>query len=365
MIKKVLIIYRVDRKEKNNIGVVNKLRGQVEGLQNCNLDVDYVIHDDKFIYLNENRIYKKRKTQIPSFFKVQFYNYLYDLPQYDLYIIRYGLSTPALINWLKKTKERHPKSKIVIDMPTYPYQKEWDGIKGKLVLAMDDYYKKHLSTFVEVVIHSGNEKEILSIPTFHMTNGVIVAPFRERTNYNSANHLQLIAIGKWQYWHGLDRLIEGISLSNEKVHLDIVGEGPGSQDLKSLIRRRKLENQIKWHGVLVGSALEMLIDQAHLGIGTLGIHRKGVFQDSSLKHRSYCASGLPFVLSTSDEDFPETLPFVFYVPEDDTFINISKLSSFAERMYTKENSNHMRQYAKEKMSWNSKMKKLIAYFEAT
>lgn len=362
MPKRVLIVYRVDKSDLSNSGIVNKLRGQIQGLRVSGCHVDYMIHDAAAIYLNQDRVYEFRSSEWPIVRKIKFYKYLPVLDGYDIITIRYGLSTPHFIKWLSNTKKSNPKAKVIIDMPTYPYDEEWKGLKGSLVRWMDDRYNKELSKYVDLIIHSGEERSIWGIPTYHMTNGVLlddhkIAPTR------TSGALNMIAIGKWQYWHGLDRLLQGLSRYNGEYHLDIVGEGPRSATIKAQIKELGMEDRVTWHGTVVGSALRALVDRANLGIGTLGLHRKGVTIDSSLKHRFYCAAGLPFVLSSPDSDFGSHLPYVSYVPLDESPVDIKELSSFVQRIDYTMIYDQMRTYAMMHLSWTSKMKELIEHIE--
>jgi len=301
--KNAIIIYRVDKSNPANAGVIQKLQGQAEGLESCNYKVDYLTHDKKNIYLNQTSIHKFSRFQQSKIKKLFFYNYIRALISYDLYIIRHTVSTPAFLSWLKRIKSTNHKAKILIDMPTYPYQLEWRGWLGKNVLWMDRNYNQDLHKYVELILHSGPEKSIFAIPTFHMSNGItdsqIVEPLRQSKNAK----LTMVAIAKWQEWHGLDRLLQGLSKYQSDYKLHIIGEGPANTSLKSLSVKLGIEEQLVWHGNLVGAALMNICRKADIGIGTLGLHRKNVPVDSSLKHRTYCAMGLPFVLAGDDVDF--------------------------------------------------------------
>lgn len=357
---KALVIYRIDKSDPANHGVIRKLDGQVQALNQVGVQTDYVIHDLNLIYHNQTPIYNRRGLKWNTKFSLTYFNYLKNLPDYDIYIIRYGLATPSFVKWLKRIKKNNPNTKVIIDMPTYPYREEWTGIKGYVAMMMDQQGIPQLKKYIDLILHSGSEKTIFGIPTYHMTNGITAESFPTR-EANTSSTLQMIAIGKWQYWHGLDRIVEGCRNYKKPFHLHIVGEGPQSASIKQLIKGYGLQDSITWHSTALGINLDKICNNVHLGIGTLGLHRKGVLADSSLKHREYCARGIPMLISSPDEDFPEGLPFVMYTSKDNVPVDIAQLSSFAMRMNSNEVVAEMRKYAKENLSWTSKMKALIEY----
>ena len=364
MTAKALIIYRVNRCEPSNIGVINKLIGQVSGLEAQDYKVDYVLHDNRHVYLNNEPI-ASRKTKLGTvYFNINFYNYLsiIDSFSYDLVIIRYGLSTPSLLKFLKILRSKGNSQLVLLDMPTYPYKFEWSGTYGWLALFMDGLYRNQLRKYVDGIMHSGREQEIFHIPIIQFTNGIQL----NRTSIRKINHDQsftFLAVGKWKRWHGLDRLIKGIShhvqLGNDAVLVRLVGEGPELRGLRKLVEKLDLSQFVKFEGTVVGKALDDLFDKADMGIGTLGLHRKNVEIDSSLKHREYVSRGLPFVMSSRDSDNMDQLPFVLKVREDDSDLVIDELINFINRLNLEQTAKDMRRYAEDHLSWKVKMKDLM------
>jgi hypothetical protein len=81
-----------------------------------------------------------------------------------------------------------------------------------------------------------------------------------------------------------------------------------------------------------------------------------------LKNREYFARGLPVVLSTADEDMPEGLAYVKYVPAGEGPVNINDLVDFATRVYqSPELNREIRAYADEHVSWKGKIKTVLNY----
>jgi len=323
---RVLLIYRVNKGINSNIGVVRKLIGQVNGLAQLGHDVDYVIHDDNHIYLNNNPIYNLK------------------------------------LRFLNRFHNQNHNTKLVIDMPTYPYQKEHGGVKGVSALMIDRLLRKRLKRSIDHILHSGQEKFIFDIPTIDFSNGIDCDMIKVRTPLQREDY-RIIAVGKWQYWHGLDRILMGITKYKERLNkmvaLDIVGDGPELQKLKNVVERHRIKNHVTFHGVCTGSKLDLLFDKADIGLGTLGLFRKNVKIDSSLKNREYIARGLPIILCSEDADIKVNENFVCKVEEDESIINMVQIERFLSNLNTKKTIEQTRAYAEHQLSWKSKMKELM------
>lgn len=362
---KVLFVYRVDRNNPSNSGVINKLNGQVKATQELGYNVQYITQSGKQTLLNQEVIHIAG-SWIP--YQVQ-QAYWFDtfrkrvLEQaYDIIIIRYGLSTPSFLSFLKEVKHKWPNSKVLIDLPTFPYDKEWRGVSGRFSLRMDHYYRRKLKRYIDYIIHLGAESSIWGVPTIPISNGIDIASIGNVAHVRPAieqnETLHVIAVGKWQYWHGLDRVIKGIAPEDD-IRLHLVGEGPENITLLQLVERLGVKRQVRFYGSLTGSELHKVYDRCHIAIGTLGLHRKGVKIDSSLKHREYCVRGAPFILGSEDLDFPPDLPFVQYF-YGEKIIKSEDLKTFYRSCQVEDNIRQkMKDYAVEHLSWYDKMKTIL------
>ncbi len=360
MSKRALIIYRVDQAKVSNNGVIKKLDGQAKGFRSNGWDVDTIRISNGNILLNKEPIKQISKSKFGSVL-FEFFQSIgkeIDFTSYDLLYIRYGLSFSGFVSFLKQAKKDNSKLKILLEFATYPYTDEWSGAKGLVVKKVDSHYRKRLSNYVNHVIHLGEEKEILGMPCINSENGIDVGEIKIRSINSIPDKINLIAVGKWQFWHGLDRLINGIAdcveAKRSQIRLVIVGEGAVIPELKNLVRDKNLDQEVSFVGEKDGNELDSLFDKADVGIGTLGMHRKKIKIDSSLKHREYASRGLPFILCTRDLDFPKSIDFVKYYPTTEEHIDISSVTDFAVKMKEVE-PNDIRLYAKSKLSWNAKV----------
>lgn len=205
-------------------------------------------------------------------------------------------------------------------------------------------------------------------PHITIGNGIDVQSMPVRNpGYFTGKELNLLCVSSVSPWHGLDRLIRGLSeySSDTRVRFHIVGVGVELQNLKNLAKDHSVENLVIYHGFLSGAVLDEIFDQCHLAIGSLGIHRKGLKTTSEIKIREYIARGIPFICSSSDPDIPEDFPYFMKVPADDSAIDIEKIVDFTEKIYSDPlHHRKMREYAIETLDWSVKMKRLKNFCES-
>jgi hypothetical protein len=362
----------LDISRKENSGVFEKLRAQSEAFRALghNSTIIYMSEKDIHVDSDENTFIFKGKSRMTT--KILFFERILhkmDFAAYDLMIIRYGLSYPSFIRFLKGSLSRQPKIRMVLDFPTFPYSFEWRGLK-RLFLAVDRVYRTRLAKYISLAITTSTSQRIFGVPAIHISNGICVDQFPLKSISKADRAVHLVAIGKWNYWHAMDRLIHGMEkyrkqqAYSRKVFLTLIGDGPDRHNLESLVERNDLVGRIR---VLKDDSEEVkkeIFQRADLAIGTLGMHRKNLDYDSSLKHREYCARGIPFILSTSDSSFPESLNFVKYVPSSNEAIDINSLLGFLDEI--QENNitpADIRQYAIDHLGWKGRVQTLLDSLE--
>ena len=137
-------------------------------------------------------------------------------------------------------------------------------------------------------------------------------------------------------WHGLDRVIKGIYnykksqyISQKEISLDIkldiIGDGPTKSTLIDLVDSLGLNKIVEFHGVVTGRKLDEMYMSSNIGIGTLGSYRVGLKVASPLKHRDYYGFGLPIIMDVEDLDFPDSLPFILKVKDDNSPIDVVEI----------------------------------------
>jgi glycosyltransferase involved in cell wall biosynthesis len=206
-------------------------------------------------------------------------------------------------------------------------------------------------------------KDILG---YTFTNGIHVDKYPLKPYRKPAeNIVKLLYVGSnTAHWHGLDRLLSGISSYQGKARVELHMAGTMSGSIRKLIKSLRIEHLVTCHGYTTGGELDMLFDLCDCAVGTLGMHRKNLSHGSTLKVREYMARGIPFVISHTDDDIPPDSPFVLMAPPNDTPIDMNDVIMFLSRvheMYGASLPSEMRSYARGNMDYRAKAAALIEF----
>lgn len=230
--------------------------------------------------------------------------------------------SPAQVTFLKKAK----KSKVILicDLPTYPVVNEAKGLKSWF----NWFHERRelvIMSLADHILTSSPHTEIEGTPTIYVSNG-FDPQFVRSVSSRASGKIRLVGIGQWAYWHGIDRLFLGIANAGlqREFELDLAGEGPGKGELQLLGQRLGLT--INWRNAIWGKERKQFLEDADAAIGSLGVHRKNVMRDRSLKHRMYGASGLPMLLTPADDEMSGA-PLVIQVPVGDENVNAINLKN--------------------------------------
>lgn len=367
---KTLFYFRTHFDDAANLGVVNKCRA-IAGAAPGGGDAVYFTQSG--ICLNDSVVcafpHQKRSARhfwlyyaVADRFLARFISF----EQYHTFYIRHLPAHPLFIYLLFIAKKRHPHLRIIVEFPTWPYDAEMKGWKQRPIAWLDRWWRNKMSAYVDFYCHYGVETEILGQKAVPMCNGIEVArtPVRAVVPLKEKKRLRLLAIGSWSAWHGLDRLIKGLAayqstLPECRVELTIAGEGPALAAWKQEVAAGGLGDLVRFLPPVSGAALDTLFQEADMAVGSLALHRIGLYTASPLKHREYGARGIPFMFSGHDGDFPAHLPFVFVCPPNESAVDVAALADFFQRRIEPETTTAaMRMYAENHLDWRPKMAKL-------
>jgi len=313
------------------------------------------------IYEGSNKIRKFTNYFAYNSF-LKFLDEVIDLYNIDVLYYRNSQPSKRLIKIMQKKKLIK-----IIEFPTYPFENEL--AKSKTKFEYNLFWKNGMKKFEDfadiiVAISSDNtlnvDKKIVLI-----NNGIRLEDIKIK-NQNKQSSINLLSIANVAFWHGYDRIIRGLDKYYKKnpkkeIYYHCVGEGVELENLKNLVKEKKLEKYVIFHGTKTGEELDKIVDESDIAFGSLGNHRKGLYGDSALKNRDYCARGIPFVIASNDQDFPKSFPYVFRIPQDDSPVEIDKVINWYEDLSKEhpEYSLEMRKFAEENLSWDAKLKPVI------
>ncbi len=351
---------------RGKAGVYNKVKGQISALKQMGYNVDLVS------FAQKNRLFfnKKEILKVPSktlFLRIFIFGKIISEvkknPLYDFIYIRYFLSSPFFILFLRQLKKRGVK--IVLELPTYPYD---DEIKAtnfieKINIFLDRVTRKLLKKYVFLCACPTYDQEIFGIPTVKINNGIIVENINiVRSKEKNTKKIKLIGVANLSIWHGYDRIITGLGLYYKQKKRDIdvfftvIGEGKELNNLKALVAKLNLRKYVQFAGIQTGAALDTYFNKADIAVSSLGLHRIGLKKGSTIKTGEYLARGLPVIFSYDDETIQDLLPFILKVEANDDPVNMETVISFYRKLNI--SPENIRKFAKKHLDWKIQMKNI-------
>ena len=272
--------------------------------------------------------------------------------------------------------------KAVMEIPTYPYDQEFEGFSRteRLQLRIDQMFRKGLARQLEAIVTFTNQEQIFGQRTIRVSNGVDLDSMPLHPRVDTSNELHLIGVAEVPYWHGYDRLIAGLGeyykaksdlpspvtwhpSPSKDVYFHIGGgvwksemyDDEHAPGFSELIKKYGIEDKVIFHDQLFGDALNAVFAQSNFAVGSLARHRSGISDIKTLKNREYASRGLPFVYSENDSDFDHQ-PYVLKVPADESPIDIARIVAFEEQLTM--TSLEIRQTV-EHLSWKVQMQNVV------
>lgn len=168
-------------------------------------------------------------------------------------------------------------------------------------------------------------------------------------------------------FNGLDRLFEGMAAYNGPYQLHLNLFGRNLENEKRLIQQLGIQDMVECSDFIDKKAIDEVMNSVDLGVGALGVHRKGLKSTTTIKAREYFARGLPFFYGHQDPDLSgnaKLLKFCLEYPANDTPIDMNELIEW----YTSikdliDLPASMHQYAVDHLDYQIKMKRLMEYLK--
>ncbi|SHE81884.1 glycosyltransferase [Caloramator proteoclasticus] len=330
-----------------------------------NKSVKYI--DNRLLTLNkEDKLLLIKRYINYSRFNSYVQKALIELAPKYLYIRKYKFLSKGLkaLKFAKKNLNCY----IMYEIPSYPDDLEIKGVGRRILNALlSKVYDVKVEKIVDkIYVVLGKDIILKSDKYKEITNGIDISDIRIKELYDYKNMINLIAVANVSYWHGYDRVIEGLRLYYEsknkdriRVNFHIVGDGPELNKLKKIANDYGLNEYVVFHGNKIGKELDDLFDISNIGIGSLANHRKGFTKDSALKNREYCARGIPFVIASDDEMFGDNFKYIYKIPKDESPIDINKVIEFYNLIKKEKFTIEMRKYAEENLTWNAVMRDIL------
>ena len=308
------------------------------------------------------------------------YNYCVAQDIQMVYARCFQNANPWLNHFFGKLKKAGIKA--VMEIPTYPYDQEFEGFSRteRLQLRIDQMFRKGLARQLEAIVTFTNQEQIFCQRTIRISNGVDLDSMPLHRRVDTGKELHVIGVAEVHYWHGYDRLIAGLGeyykaksdlpspvtrhpSPSKDVYFHIVGgvwksemyDDEHAPGFSELIKKYGIEDKVIFHDQLFGDALNDVFAKCNFAVGSLARHRSGISDIKTLKNREYASRGLPFVYSENDSDFDQQ-PYVLKVPADESPIDISRIVAFEEQLSM--TPQEIRQTV-EHLSWKVQMQNVV------
>ena len=257
-------------------GINKKVIGQYNAFVNAGFDMHYYRLD------SSNSFICKLLSRFP------FINYLPRMCFYErefenvdfVYMRRPPYFSYQYLQFLKKIRQKNRKCRIIVEIPTYPYDKEMiKPVKNIPFYIKDIVMRPFLHNYVNYISYQGKEKKLFKIPTVLIKNGYDF----DKINFLNTNvekkSFDICCTAMFMFWHGYERIINSLynyyrNKYTQEIKLHFVGEGPELKHYKNLVIEKKLEKYVIFHGLKAQSELPMIYNYCDIGADVFGGYKK-------------------------------------------------------------------------------------------
>lgn len=300
-----------------------------------------------------------------------------ELDQPDFLYVRRTVADRAYLRFWKKIRERYPDCKIIIELFTYPYDKDDFGKWNAWPFYLKErLYRPKLKKYVNRLVTYTEHGEIFGIPTIHSANGINVDSIKQVEGAYREGEINLIGVAFMQRHHGYERIIEGLKeyyggeTPDWRVNLRLVGDGPEKARYQELVERYRLEEYVKFYPTLTGEKLDELYNESDIALVSFGMYKLGFYgRLCALKSRECLAKGMPLITGCVIDVIPEDYPYAGVFPNDDSTVDIEEVVAFYKRVKDRKDSKKeladtIRQFAAEHVSMKAVMRPVVEYIKS-
>ena len=295
----------------------------------------------------------------------------------DFLYVRRTVADHDYILFLSQIKKKYPKCKIIVEIFTYPYDKDdfgkWNAWPFYIKELMQR--KKHRKYIDRFVTYS-DDKEIFGVPTILTTNGVDTQQIKMTSGTYLPNRITMVGVAYMQRQHGYERIIRGLkdyyNKRNvaQKVYLYLVGDGPEKEHYQKLVWRYGLQDYVKFYPTTTGEKLDEIYEQSDVALASFGFYKAGVYySNSSLKVYECLAKGLPFATGCPIAGIEKECPFMFAFPNNNSVVDIAQIVNEFEKLRNngskskEELAQEIRLFAETNFSMEIVMRPIIDYID--
>lgn len=294
----------------------------------------------------------------------------------DFLYIRRTVADKAYVGFLREIRRRYPKCRIIIEIFTYPYDKDDFGKWNAWPFYLKErLYRPRLKKYVDRFVTYTQDQEIFGVPTIPAANGICVEKVKVVRGQFEKGRIRLIAVAFMQRHHGYERLLEGLAgyyregEGEYRVELSLVGDGPEKSFYQELSEKYQLSEYVHFYPTVSGEELDELYNHSDIALTSFGMYKLGMYgKVSVLKSRECMAKGMLMLSGCEIDVLGEDYPFVLNFPNDKTPVDICRVASFYQQIVQQHPDKEklaadIRRIAKEKVSMEAVMRPVVRYIE--
>jgi glycosyltransferase involved in cell wall biosynthesis len=344
------ILYLSEWKLQKGDGISKKIKSQLVGMKK-KADVDSLFINKDCLYFNGLQIIHRPIIFSTLCKYIQANRYIRQ-NKYDFVYVRNISGVNSIFFFILTLINNN--TKFIIEIPTYPFDKEGNNLLSSVIFKNITKLYKYT---INYVVYMGEKVDnIWGVNAIiKLDNAVFVDDYKLKKERAIDEYLHIIGVSSLAYWHGYDRIIESINVSKCKVVFHVVGDGPELVYLKDMTMRLGLTESVIFYGRLDGDTLDAIFDIAHIGVDSIGRHRSGIQENSSIKSKEYTARGIPFIKSHIDRVF-DGCKFVKDVSSNNSIIDLKEIKEWYEGLTL--TPKDIREYAVRKLQWDIQINKL-------
>lgn len=280
---------------------------------------------------------------------------------FDIIYIRHMLPSIKLISFLSFSQI---KSKIIYEIPTFPYYREQFNISNNKIRTITKlfiesafwpfiYKRIDLLCIVRCRSKSLHLKKMYDIPNGYA--GTLI-----KHGQRNCDNLILLGVGTIYPYHGYKKVIfdmkrVGCKLNNgNNIEFHIVGESDEINKLRELVLKENMENNVYFYGKKYGDELNKLYKKANMGVGTMALSLRNADIDTAIKNIEYFANYLPVVSSGKVFSVSAEEGLSIKIDEDNP-INFNELYRFMRCFYDDDSVENKISKLLDEYSWETIM----------
>lgn len=261
---------------------------------------------------------------------------------------------------------------IVYEIPTFPFDVPSGflyAIRDRLEMASYRLCKKYISvTSCCLYQHGKPDADWLLFE-----NGIDISNYtihQAPPLDSDDSEINMLMIANMQSWHRSERILYAIKNYKGPRRIHLIVASPKSDEYSSmqeLAASLNIDGMIEFNDFLPISRINEIAGNCHLAVGQLSGSEYGIMETHAIKHKDYCALGLPMFSTCTDTSFPDDYPYFLFLKDTDADIDMDIII----RWYEDIRSNHpgyrteMYEYAGKNLQYNGYVEEIIKRIKET